>query len=183
MRTDRNIRCWFHGVMLRVEETAHWVHRINFGVGAATRVPPPAGADPSTTGAPTNNDRQWGCEFFHDGANYVGRLYWRQAGTTNFGTPFPIPGLTTSNWSQMVYSILMEQTAGGVLNLYMNTPTGNQGGGLIPSTPISTMTATWTAVSYFGRSINLETAASDTNAPLTAVTFRSALQFIEVDPA
>jgi hypothetical protein len=145
--------------MFRVEANTNFVFRINFGVGAPTRVPPAAGVAAASA-------RQWGVEFYYDGTNYVGRMYWYDT-SMNYGTPFTIPNLTAANWTGMVYSMRMKQTSTGLLEFYINSPTSGLGGGRLSDTPIATMQATWTSNFYGGRHINFEaangTAAAGTN--------------------
>ena len=159
MRSNILTDAFFHGCMFRVEANVNFVLRVNFGVGNATRVPPAAGVAAASA-------RQWGVEFYYDGANYVGRMYWYDT-SMNYGTPFTIPNLTTGNWTGMVYSMRMRQTSTGLLEFYINSPTSGSGGGRLSDTPIATMQATWTSNFYGGRHINFEaangTAAAGTN--------------------
>jgi len=159
MRSNILTDAFFHGCMFRVEANTNFVLRINFGVGNATRVPPAAGVDAASA-------RQWGVEFYYDGTNYVGRMYWYDT-SMNYGTPFTIPNLTAANWSGMVYSMRMKQTSTGLLEFYINSPTFGSGGGRLSDTPTASMQATWTSTSYGGRHINFEaangTAAAGTN--------------------
>jgi hypothetical protein len=159
MRSNVLTEAFFHGCMFRVEANVNFVLRINFGVGGATRVPPAAGVAAASA-------RQWGVEFYYNGTDYVGRMYWYDTSMV-YGTPFIIPNLTTANWSGMVYSIRMRQTSTGLLEFYINSPTSGLGGGRLSDTPIATMQATWTSNFYGGRHINFEaangTAAAGTN--------------------
>jgi hypothetical protein len=145
--------------MFRVEANTNFVFRINFGVGAPTRVPPAAGVAAASA-------RQWGVEFYYDGTNYVGRMYWYDT-SMNYGTPFTIPNLTAANWTGMVYSMRMKQTSTGLLEFYINSPTAGLGGGRLSDTPTASIQATWTNNFYSGRHINFEaangTAAAGTN--------------------
>jgi len=155
LRNNVELDAFFHGVMFRVESTSNWVARINFGVVPSTgaiRVPPLAGVAAAS-------GRQWGVEFYYNGVNHVGRLYWYDT-SMNYGTPFIVPNLTTDNWPNMVYSIRMRQTAAGSLEIYINSPTSANGGGRLPATPTSTVTATWTNINYGGRHINFEFASA-----------------------
>ena len=164
LRTNLLVDMFFHGVMLRVDANTNWVIRINFGVGAATRVPPAAGVAAASS-------RQWGVEFYYDGVNYVGRMYWYDTSMV-YGTPFTIPNITNANWPNLVYSIRMRQTTSGLLEFYINTPTANLGGGRLSDTPTTSMQATWTNNFYGGRGINFEvangTAAASTNTRIHA---------------
>jgi hypothetical protein len=159
MRSNILTEAFFHGCMFRVEANVNFVLRINFGVGSPSRVPPAAGVAAASA-------RQWGVEFYYDGANYVGRMYWYDTSMV-YGTPFTIPNLTVANWSTMVYSMRMRQTSTGLLEFYINSPTAGLGGGRLSDTPIATMQATWTSNFYGGRHINFEaangTAAAGTN--------------------
>ena len=150
LRTNLLVDMFFHGVMLRVDPNTNWVARINFGVGAATRVPPAADVNAASS-------RQWGVEFYYDGANYVGRMYWYDTSMV-YGTPFTIPTLTSANWPNLVYSIRMRQTTSGLLEFYINTPMATLGGGRLSNTPTASMQATWTNNFYGGRHINFEVA-------------------------
>lgn len=162
MRADKEIDVCFHGVMLRVEANQNWVLRINFGVGSPTRVPPEAGADPAS-------GRQWGVEFYYDGSGFVGRIYHYNTGPTSYGTPFSIPGISSSNWVSMVYSLRMRQTAAGQLEVYMSSPTSALGSTRIPNTPTATVTAAWSGSTHTGRYINFEASAAAAAAPATGV--------------
>jgi hypothetical protein len=159
MRSNILTDAFFHGCMFRVEANTNFVLRINFGVGAPTRVPPAAGVAAASA-------RQWGVEFYYDGTNYVGRMYWYDT-SMNYGTPFIIPNLTTGNWTGMVYSMRMKQTSTGLLEFYINSPTAGLGGGRLSDTPTASIQATWTNNFYGGRHINFEaangTAAAGTN--------------------
>jgi hypothetical protein len=159
MRSNLLTDVFFHGCMFRVEANINFVLRINFGVGAPTRVPPAAGVDAASA-------RQWGVEFYYDGTNYVGRMYWYDT-SMNYGTPFTIPNLTAANWTGMVYSMRMKQTSTGLLEFYINSPTIGVRGGRLSDTPTASIQATWTSNFYGGRHINFEaangTAAAGTN--------------------
>jgi hypothetical protein len=164
MKSNMDLEAYFHGVMLRVEANENWVMRINFGVGTATRVPPLAGVVAATA-------RQWGVEIYYDTINndFKLRMYWYDT-SINYGTPITIPALTAANWQGFVYSIRMRQTSTGLLEFYISTPNGlGEGAGDIPSTPLTSMQATWTNVSYGGRHINFEVAAATAAAPSTQV--------------
>ena len=160
-RTGALMDLFFHGVMLRVEANTNWVLRINFGVGNSTRVPPAAGVVVATA-------RQWGVEFYYDGANYVGRMYWYDT-SINYGTAFTLPTITADNWANLVYSMRMRQTASGLLEFYINTPAVSLGGGRLSDTPTATMQATWTSSVYGGRYMNFEAANGNAAAATTGV--------------
>jgi hypothetical protein len=164
MKSNMDLEAYFHGVMLRVEANENWVMRINFGVGSATRVPPLAGVVAATA-------RQWGVEIYYDTVNndFKLRMYWYDS-SINYGTPVTIPALTAANLPGLVYSIRMRQTSTGLLEFYISTPNGlGEGAGDIPLTPLTSMQATWTNVSYGGRHINFEVAAATAAAPSTQV--------------
>ncbi len=169
MKNNIDLEAYFHGVMFRVEANENWVLRINFGVGAATRVPPLAGVVAATA-------RQWGVEIYYDTPNndYKLRMYWYDT-SINYGTPVTIPTLTAANWVGMIYSIRMRQTSTGLLEFYISTPNGlSEGAGDIPSTPLTSMQATWTNTSYAGRHINFEVAAATAAAPTTQIRIHAA---------
>ncbi len=169
MKNNMDLEAYFHGVMFRVEANENWVMRINFGVGAATRVPPLAGVVAATA-------RQWGVEIYYDTPNndYKLRMYWYDT-SINYGTPVAIPTLTAANWVGMVYSIRMRQTSTGLLEFYISTPNAlSEGAGDIPSTPLTSMQATWTNTSYGGRHINFEVAAATAAAPTTQIRIHAA---------
>ena len=168
-RTGVLMDLFFHGVMLRVEANTNWVLRINFGVGNPTRVPPAAGVDVATA-------RQWGIEFYYDGTNYVGRMYWYDT-SINYGTPFTLPVITAANWPNIVYSMRMRQTASGLLEFYINTPAVSLGGGRLSNTPTATMQATWTSGSYGGRYMNFEAANGNAVAAATGVRIHCATMY------
>jgi hypothetical protein len=180
VRTDKEINVLLHGVMLRVEPNANWVSRVNIGVGSPTRVVPLANEDPAP------NLRMWGVEFYYSTTDsvYYGRLYWNSgSATSNFGTPFLIPGNAslTDSWFNMVYSLRLRQTPSGDIEVYMNTPTVLQGGGRLSSAPLATMSASWTSTSYSGRHINIECAASSAGAPTAGTGVRTRVIYVRAE--
>lgn len=171
MRSNILTDAFFHGCMFRVEANTNFVLRINFGVGAATRVPPAAGVAAASA-------RQWGVEFYYDDTNYVGRMYWYDT-SMNYGTPFTIPNLTAANWTGMVYSMRMKQTSTGLLEFYINSPTIGLGGGRLSDTPTASIQATWTSNFYGGRHINFE-AANGTAAAGTSTRIHCSTMFCRI---
>ena len=168
MRSNAFFDFFAHGVMLRVEPNTNWVSRINFGVGSPNRTIPLAGEVVASS-------RQWGVEFYYDGAAYVGRLYWYDT-SINYGTPFALT-VTAANWSGLVYSMRMTQNANGKLDFYVNTPASGLGGGRLPTTPTSTVNAVWTNVNLNGRHINFEVAAAAAAAPTNGARIHASAMF------
>ena len=170
MRTDKQTEAYFHGVMLRVEANQNYVLRINFGVGGPTRVPPAAGTAAASA-------RQWGVEFYYNGTNYVGRLYYYDTSIV-YGSEFIIPLITAANWIGLAYSMKMTQSPTGLLQFYMSEPTVNIGSPRIPNTAVSELSATWTSTTYAGRHINFEAAAAATAAPAIQARIHASTMFV-----
>jgi hypothetical protein len=170
MRTDKQTEAYFHGVMLRVEANQNYVLRINFGVGVPTRVPPAAGTDAASS-------RQWGVEFYYNGTNYVGRLYYYNTSIV-YGSEFIIPLITAANWIGLAYSMKMTQSPTGLLQFYMSEPTVNIGSPRIPNTAVSELSATWTSTTYAGRYINFEAAAAVAAAPTIQARIHASTMFV-----
>jgi hypothetical protein len=170
MRTDKQTEAYFHGVMLRVEANQNYVLRINFGVGGPTRVPPAAGTAAASA-------RQWGVEFYYNGTNYVGRLYYYDTSIV-YGSEFIIPLITAANWIGLAYSMKMTQSPTGLLQFYMSEPTVNIGSPRIPNTTVSELSATWTSTTYAGRHINFEAAAAVAAAPAIQARIHACTMFV-----
>lgn len=149
MPTNKNYELFLHGMMFRFEANVNWTARLIFGKGAPISVP-------ALTGVSAADSRCWGVEFYYDGSAFKGRLFWYDT-SINYGTPFTIPVLSTTNWLQLVYSIRMRQTSTGLLEIYINSPSPNVGGPRLPTTPTSSVQATWTATSFAGRYFVAET--------------------------
>jgi hypothetical protein len=184
MRLDQETEILLHGVMLRIEPNENWVTRINFGVGAPTRVVPLAGTDPAP------NLRMWGVEFYYEAATnaYYGRLYWNNASATStFGTPFLLPAgaavISDPNaWFSLIYSIRLRSTGTGVIEIYMNNPVILRGGQRLSSLPLSTMSAVWTAGLTSGRYVNVEVAAKSDAAPSAGIAVRNRIMYARQSP-
>jgi hypothetical protein len=166
MRTDLNQEVFLHGVMLRFETNTNWVARIGVGQGTPNRVP-------ALAGQPAASSRCWGVEFYYDGENFLGRIFWFDT-ELSYALPFVIPSLASNNWLQLVYSIRLRQTSDGLLEVYINAPIVNQGGGRLPATPISGVAVDWGSVTFAGRHFFIETANAADAASVNACTIHAA---------
>jgi hypothetical protein len=137
---NNEIDAYFHGVAMQFLPNVNWKARINFGVPYSKSIA-------YANQPPTNTTQQWGVEFYYNGTNFVGRLYFFYDPPIIYGTPFTLPLYTGANylsWEGFVYSVRMRQVVVSAnrlrLEFYMNTSASNSGGTqLSKTTPLATL--------------------------------------------
>jgi hypothetical protein len=172
MRIIEEIDLFLHGVALQFQANANWVARINFGTSASRVVP-------FSNQLPTTSLKQWGIEFYYNGTNFVGRLYYYFSSLV-YGTPFILPVYTVAereNWVGYVYSIRMRQVPIDInrarLEFYINSSESNVGGTALskttPTASLETAAILTQPFRYEGKHINFEVATHTTLIPNGAI--------------
>ena len=172
MRIIEEIDLFLHGVALQFQANANWVARINFGTSANRIVP-------YSNQPPTTNLKQWGIEFYYNGTNFVGRLYYYFSSLV-YGTPFILPVYTVAereNWVGYIYSIRMRQVPIDInrarLEFYINSSVANVGGTALskttPTASLETAAILTQPFRYEGKHINFEVATHTTLIPNGAI--------------
>ena len=172
MPSDKVIDLALKGVVLRVHTNTGFVMRVVFGVGTASRVPPPAGSDALSA-------RGWGVNLFYNGSNYVYQPFWYG---TNYNTA-PAVALTNmstafSQWTGSVFTMRLRQETNGDIKFWVNNGQGSR----LAATPSFQTNVVWGTNAYGGRHFAIE-AASATNAAaadLVRIGYRAA--YIKYEP-
>jgi hypothetical protein len=161
---NNEIDAYFHGVAMQFLPNVNWKARINFGVPYSKSIA-------YANQPPTNTTQQWGVEFYYNGTNFVGRLYFFYDPPIIYGTPFTLPLYTGAShlaWEGFVYSIRVRQVVVSAnrlrLEFYMNTSASNSGGTqLSKTTPLATLLTPVITTPNFrfdGKHINFEVASN-----------------------
>lgn len=154
------------GVMLSLETNSNYVLRVVAGVGTATRVPPPAGAD-------ALSGRGWGVNFFYNGTNRVYQPFWY---TTNYNVG-PV-GIVPSSDQARVYTIRLRHDTNSNIQFWINDGFGSR----LSATPTWSTNVTWGSSSFGGRHYAIEAASATNAAPISLARIHYRVAYIKYEP-